>query len=63
MTTAEKEVKNTAKVDREMVERAGINADKLLEPLIKNAAELTTYYLLYDLRSNPILHETERCAL
>lgn len=34
-----------AKVAREMVEKAGVNVDQLLELLIKNAsAELTTYY-------------------
>ena len=34
-----------AKVAREMVERAGVNVDQLLELLIKNAsAELTTFY-------------------
>ena len=34
-----------AKVAREMVERAGVNVDQLLELLVKNAAaELTTYY-------------------
>ena len=35
----------TAEVARKMVEKAGIDVDKLLELLIKNAAaELTTYY-------------------
>ncbi|KAF2958510.1 DNA protection protein DPS [Thermotoga sp. Ku-13t] len=34
-----------ARVAREMVEKAGVDVDKLLELLIKNAAaELTTYY-------------------
>lgn len=34
-----------ARVAREMVERAGVNIDQLLELLVKNAAaELTTYY-------------------
>ena len=34
-----------ARVTREMVERAGINVDQLLDLLVKNAAaELTTYY-------------------
>jgi len=34
-----------AKVAREMVERAGVNVDDLLELLVNNAAaELTTYY-------------------
>ena len=44
-----------AKVTREMVERAGINVDQLLELLIKNAAaELTTYYYYTVLRCNLI---------
>ena len=34
-----------ARVAPEMVEKAGVNLDQLLEPLVKNAsAELTTYY-------------------
>ncbi len=34
-----------ARVARNMVEKAGVDVDKLLELLIKNAsAELTTYY-------------------
>jgi len=34
-----------AKVTREMVERAGVNVDQLIELLVNNAAaELTTYY-------------------
>ncbi|MDH5779883.1 MAG: DNA protection during starvation protein [Candidatus Bathyarchaeota archaeon] len=34
-----------ARVAREMVEKAGVNVEKLLELLVKNAAaELTTYY-------------------
>ena len=34
-----------AKVAREMVEKAGVDIDKLLNLLIKNAsAELTTFY-------------------
>jgi len=34
-----------AKVAREMVERAGLNVDELLELLVANAAaELTTFY-------------------
>ena len=34
-----------AKVAREMVEKAGVNVDQLVELLVKNAAaELTTYY-------------------
>lgn len=34
-----------ARVAREMVEKSGVNIDKLLDLLVKNAAaELTTYY-------------------
>lgn len=34
-----------AKVAREMVKKAGINVDQLIELLVKNAsAELTTYF-------------------
>jgi len=34
-----------ARVAREMVEKAGINVDQLVNLLVKNAAaELTTYY-------------------
>lgn len=44
-----------AKVAREVVEKAGINVDRLLELLIKNAAaELTTYYYYTILRANLI---------
>ena len=44
-----------AKVTREMVERAGVNVDQLLELLVKNAAaELTTYYYYTILRANLI---------
>ena len=44
-----------AKVAREMVERAGVNVDQLLELLVKNAAaELTTYYYYTVLRANLI---------
>lgn len=44
-----------AKVAREMVEKAGVNIEKLLELLIKNAsAELTTYYYYTILRVNLI---------
>lgn len=44
-----------ARVTREMVERAGIDVDKLVELLIKNAAaELTTYYYYTILRVNLI---------
>jgi len=49
-----------AKVAREMVERAGINVDTLLELLVKNAsAELTTYYYYTILRVNLIGLEGE----
>lgn len=44
-----------AKVAREIVERAGVNVDQLLELLVKNAsAELTTYYYYTILRANLI---------
>lgn len=44
-----------AKVTREVVERAGINVDELLELLVKNAsAELTTFYYYTILRVNLI---------
>ena len=44
-----------AKVAREMVERAGVKVDQLLELLVKNAAaELTTYYYYTILRANLI---------
>jgi len=44
-----------AKVAREMVERAGVNVDQLLELLVCNAAaELTTYYYYTILRANLI---------
>lgn len=44
-----------AKVAREMVERAGVNVDQLLELLVKNAAaELITYYYYTILRANLI---------
>jgi ferritin-like protein len=49
-----------ARVAREMVEKAGVNVDKLLEMLIKNAAaELTTYYYYTILRANLIGLEGE----
>jgi ferritin-like protein len=49
-----------AKVAREMVEKAGVNVDQLLELLIKNAAaELTTYYYYTILRANLIGLEGE----
>ncbi len=42
-----------AKVAREMVQRAGVDVDQLLELLVKNAsAELTTYYYYTILRAN-----------
>ncbi|OGO10076.1 MAG: DNA protection protein DPS [Chloroflexi bacterium RBG_13_68_17] len=44
-----------AKVAREMVEKAGVNVNQLLELLVKNAsAELTTYYYYTILRTNLI---------
>ncbi len=49
-----------AKVAREMVERAGVNVDQLLELLVCNAAaELTTYYYYTILRANLIGLEGE----
>jgi ferritin-like protein len=49
-----------AKVTREVVERAGVNVDQLLELLVKNAsAELTTYYYYTILRVNLIGLEGE----
>ncbi len=49
-----------AKVAREMVERAGVNVDQLLELLVKNAAaELITYYYYTILRANLIGLEGE----
>jgi ferritin-like protein len=49
-----------AKVAREMVEKAGIEVDKLLTLLIKNAAaELTTFYYYTILRVNLIGLEGE----
>lgn len=49
-----------AKVAREMVERAGVNVDKLVELLVKNAAaELTTYYYYTILRANLVGLEGE----
>lgn len=49
-----------AKVAREMVERSGINADELVQLLVKNAAaELTTYYYYTILRCNLIGLEGE----
>ena len=49
-----------AKVAREMVEKAGVKVDQLLELLVKNAAaELTTYYYCTILRVNLIGLEGE----
>ncbi len=49
-----------ARVAREMVERAGVNVDQLIELLVKNAAaELTTYYYYTILRVNLIGLEGE----
>lgn len=51
---------NMARVAREMVEKAGINVDQLVELLVKNAAaELTTYYYYTILRCNLIGLEGE----
>ena len=49
-----------AKVAREMVEKAGVNVDELLELLVNNAAaELTTFYYYTILRVNLIGLEGE----
>lgn len=49
-----------AKVAREMVEKAGVNVDQLVELLVKNAAaELTTFYYYTILRVNLIGLEGE----
>ncbi|MFX1297194.1 MAG: DNA protection during starvation protein [Promethearchaeota archaeon] len=49
-----------ARVAREVVEKAGIDIDKLLDLLVKNAAaELTTYYYYTILRANLIGLEGE----
>lgn len=49
-----------AKVSRELVEKAGIDVDKLLDLLVKNAsAELTTFYYYTSLRMNLIGLEGE----
>ena len=49
-----------ARVAREMVEKAGIDVDQLVELLVKNAAaELTTYYYYTILRCNLIGLEGE----
>jgi ferritin-like protein len=56
----DKEITEMARVAREMVERAGVNVDELLELLIKNAAaELTTFYYYTILRANLIGLEGE----
>ena len=50
----------TKTVAREMVERAGVDVDKLLDLLVRNAsAELTTYYYYTILRTNLIGFEGE----
>jgi len=49
-----------ARVAREMVKKAGVNLDELIELLVKNAAaELTTYYYYTILRVNLIGLEGE----
>lgn len=49
-----------AKVAREVVQKAGVNVDQLVELLVKNAAaELTTYYYYTILRCNLIGLEGE----
>ena len=49
-----------ARVAREMVEKAGVDVDKLVDMLVKNAAaELTTYYYYTILRVNLIGLEGE----
>ena len=49
-----------AKVAREMVQKAGVDVDKLLDLLVKNAAaELTTFYYYTILRANLIGLEGE----
>ena len=54
------EVINMARVAREMVEKAGIKVDQLVELLVKDAAaELTTYYYYTILRCNLIGLEGE----
>ena len=50
----------TAEVAKKMVEKAGVDVDKLLKMLVKNAAaELTTYYYYTILRANLIGSEGE----
>ena len=49
-----------AKVARELVEKAGVDIDKLVEMLVRNAAvELTTHYYYTILRVNLIGLEGE----
>jgi ferritin-like protein len=49
-----------ARVAREMVQRAGVDVDKLIDLLVRNAsAELTTYYYYTILRVNLIGLEGE----
>lgn len=49
-----------AKVTRQIVEKSGVNVDKLLDLLVKNAAaELTTFYYYTILRANLIGLEGE----
>jgi len=51
---------NMARVAREMVEKAGVNLDQLIDLLVKNAsAELTTFYYYTILRVNLIGLEGE----
>ena len=60
MHFSSKEGDDVARVAREMVEKAGINVDQLLDLLVKNAAaELTTYYYYTILRCNLIDLEGE----
>jgi ferritin-like protein len=59
-TKYKKRRRKMAKVAREMVERAGVNVDQLIELLVNNAAaELTTYYYYTILRVNLIGLEGE----
>src|SRR5215216_6007221 len=49
-----------AKVSRELVEKAGVDVDRLVDMLVRNAAaELTTYYYYTILRVNLIGLEGE----
>lgn len=51
---------NLAKIARQVVEDAGVDVDKLLELLVKNAsAELTTYFYYTHLRVNSIGYKGE----